>query len=71
MPFTADRGIADAGGLAFEKSFNVRFRIDFHKHCSIGIGKMELLEGLIHRGACIGTRRSGGSGPPIRSAGRS
>jgi molybdate transport system regulatory protein len=33
------------------KSLTVRFRVDFGRHCSIGIGKIELLEGIASSGS--------------------
>jgi molybdate transport system regulatory protein len=29
----------------------VRFRVDFDRHCSVGIGKIELLEGIARSGS--------------------
>jgi molybdate transport system regulatory protein len=31
--------------------FNVRFRVDFGSHCSVGIGKIELLEAIARTGS--------------------
>jgi molybdenum-dependent DNA-binding transcriptional regulator ModE len=37
--------------LATKKILAVRFRVDFGSACSIGIGKIELLEGISRSGS--------------------
>jgi molybdate transport system regulatory protein len=33
------------------KALAVRFRVDFGRHCSVGVGKIELLEGIARTGS--------------------
>jgi molybdate transport system regulatory protein len=42
---------ARKGPAASPPSAGIRFRVDFHDRCSVGIGKISLLEAIAHTGS--------------------